>query len=159
VKKPVPEKEPHLEAPHTALLKHNVFIVWRPEYNLGIPIIDEQHRGIVTTINSLYYGMQNKYAADMLVPIIDMVHDYTHIHFQIEEGFIRKYRFPQAEAHHEMHRELIMSLAQVGRRSMLDKDPYQFLEFLKKWWIEHICNEDLLFFKHISKLSSTNHGI
>jgi hemerythrin len=27
----------------------------------------------------------------------------------------------------------------------LDKDPYPFMDFLKNWWIDHICNEDLIF--------------
>ena len=30
-------------------------IVWRPEYELGIHIVDEHHRGILTATNSLYY--------------------------------------------------------------------------------------------------------
>ena len=130
---------------HNTLLTHNVFIVWKPEYNLGVQIIDEQHRGIVTTINSLYYGMQNNYFKEMLVPIIDMIHDYTHIHFRIEEDFMQKCHFPGADSHHRLHAELAAKLNQVGRKSMLDKDPYQFLDFLKKWWINHICNEDLMF--------------
>ena len=144
----------NLETAHAALLEHNIFIVWKPEYDLGIPIIDEQHRGIVTTINSLYYGMQNYYAREMLAPIVDMIHDYTHIHFRIEEDFHEKCRFPYFNTHHELHRELTAKLLQVGRRSMLDKDPYQFMDFLKQWWIDHICNEDLLFHNYLLKSSA-----
>ncbi|MDR0491415.1 MAG: hemerythrin family protein [Oscillospiraceae bacterium] len=127
------------------LLEHNVFIVWKPEYNLGIPIIDEQHRGIVTTINSLHFGMQNNYIRDFLIPIIDMMHDYTRIHFQIEEHFLEAIDFPNATLHHELHLDLSSKLSSTGWRSMLDKDPYQFMDFLKNWWIDHICSEDLIF--------------
>ena len=134
-----------LNPAQTALLEHNVFIVWKPEYNLGISIIDEQHRGIVTTINSFYYGMQNNYVKEMLEPIIDMIHDYTHIHFRIEEDFFDKCGFPNAEAHRILHSELTVRLYEAGRKSLLDKDPFGFLRFLKKWWIDHICNKDLIF--------------
>ncbi|MCL2083960.1 MAG: bacteriohemerythrin [Oscillospiraceae bacterium] len=136
------------------MLEHNVFIVWKPEYNLGIPIIDEQHRGIVTTINSLYYGMQNYYIKEMLAPIVDMIHDYTHIHFKIEEDFHEKCRFPGFTAHQELHGKLTSKLLLVGRKSMLAGDPYQFMNFLKNWWIDHICNEDLLFRNYLLKTSA-----
>jgi len=135
------------------LLKHNVFIIWNPDYNLKIPIIDDQHRGIVTIINSLYFGIQNEYIDDMLVPIIDMINDYTKIHFQIEEDLLERCRFPDAEKHRALHDELISKLVKIGRRSALEKDPYQFLDFLKTWWINHICVEDLVFQKYLTEVS------
>jgi hemerythrin len=126
-------------------MRHNVFIVWKPEYNLGIPIIDEQHRGIVTIINSLYYGMQHNYVNSIIVPIIDMMHDYTQIHFQIEVDLLEKNYFPDIKSHHVLHQKLLTKLNEVGRKTMLDKDPYQFMGFLKEWWINHICKEDMAF--------------
>ena len=126
------------------LVDHNIFIIWKPEYDLGIPIVDEQHRGIVTTINSLYYGMQNKHNHDesMLMSIIDMTHDYTKVHFIIEENFLKKCNYPHVHQHHALHCELISALSRVSKKSLLNDDPYQFMEFLKKWWIDHICDRD-----------------
>jgi hemerythrin len=128
-----------------AMLEHNVFIVWKPDYNLGIPIVDEQHRGIVSTINSLHFVMQNSYTKDMLVPIIDMMNDYTRIHFGIEEAFLERIDYPNAKRHHELHDVLSIKLMSIGKSSIFDRDPYPFMEFLKNWWIDHICNEDLIF--------------
>ncbi len=56
----------HDSGAHDLLLNHNVFIVWEDKYNVGIPIIDEQHRGIVTTINSLHFGIQHDYYTDII---------------------------------------------------------------------------------------------
>jgi len=128
---------------HLVMMKHNVFINWKSEYNLGIPIIDEQHRGIVSIINSLHFGMQNNFIEEMLTPIIDMMYDYTHIHFQVEETFLQRISFPNAKTHHALHIDLSSKLNDIGRRSMLDKDPYQVMNLLKDWWISHICSEDL----------------
>jgi len=138
---------------HQPLLEHNLFIVWNPEYNLGIPIIDEQHRGIVSTINSLHFGMQNNYGKDMLSPIINMMHDYTRIHFQIEEDFIERIDFPNAKKHHELHCDLSSKLADAGKSSMLDKDPYVFMDFLKNWWINHIRSVDLKYRDYVLSLA------
>ena len=132
-------------------LDHNVFIVWKPEYNLGIPIIDEHHRGIVSIINSLHFGMQNNYIEDILPPIIEMMHDYARIHFQIEEDFHEKMEYPNAKKHRELHRELTDKMDKLGKHSISDKDSHQFMDFLKKWWISHICNEDMLFRQHLFK--------
>ena len=149
----MPLTEKKMEDTHKLFLEHNVFIVWRPKYNLGIRIIDEHHRGIVSIINSLHFGMQNNYVKDVLGPIIDMMHDYTHIHFKIEEDFLKKVDYPNAKKHHEFHTELIIQLNKISRNSIMGKDSYQVLEFLKKWWINHICHDDLLFRDYLFKIN------
>ena len=134
----------------SVMLRRNVFIVWKPEYLLSIPIIDEQHRGIVTIINSLHYGMQSDYVKNMLAPIIDMMYSYTHIHFQIEENYLQKIHSPSADRHKTLHLELASKLTQAQRDSLMDKDHHQFMDFLKQWLINHICKEDLIFLEHLS---------
>lgn len=130
---------------HKILLNHNIFIVWSPQYNLGIPIIDEQHRGIVTTINSLHFAIQNHYIQKTFASIIRMMNDYTRIHFKVEEAFFEKVDFAHASRHRELHDELMEQLLYTGKQSLLNRNPHQFMDFLKSWWISHICNEDLLF--------------
>jgi hemerythrin len=132
-----------------SLFEHNLFIVWKPEYNLGIPIIDEQHRGIVTTINSLFYAMQNKHGENVLGPVLGMVTEYTHIHFEIEENFLRNCGFTDFEKHHELHNELRHTLSSTENKSLWERDPQKFLEFLKDWWIDHICKKDRIFRDYI----------
>jgi hemerythrin len=133
------------------LFTHNVLIVWKPEYNLGIRIVDEQHRGIVTIINSLYYGMQNKHGEDILVPVNGMINEYTRIHFKIEEAFLEKCNYPELGEHKEFHRELINKLNKIGRESLRQHDPKEFFDFLKEWWINHICDKDRAFLNYLSK--------
>ncbi len=125
--------------------EHNLFIVWKPEYNLGIPIIDEQHRGIVTTINSLFYAMQNKHGVKVLDSVLNMVTEYTHIHFELEENFLRQRGFTDFENHRELHNELRRTLSNTENKNLWKDDPQKFLEFLKNWWIDHICKKDRIF--------------
>ena len=139
------------EETHHLFLKHNIFIVWKPEYNLGIPIIDEHHRGIVSVINSLYFGMQNNYIRDILAPIVDMMNDYTLIHFQIEENFLEKINYPKLEKHRELHHELSVKSKKLGKDSLLNRNSGKYLDFLKQWWIDHICLKDLEFRNYLLK--------
>ena len=131
------------------LPKHNILIVWKPEYDLGIPILDEQHRGVVSVINSLYFGMQNKHGASMLSPIIGMIHEYTRIHFDLEEDFQRSCDFPNAISHRALHGELTKAMSAIGKESISNRDPREFMEFLKKWWVDHICNKDREFLNYL----------
>jgi len=145
---------PNLTATNEAyhnMLSHNILIVWQPSYNLGIPIVDEQHRGIVSTINSLCYAIQNKHGNDVLQPVIRMVTEYTRIHFDAEEEFLKKCEYPALEGHRSLHKDLINSLSQVSKESIWNKDPQVFLGFLKDWWINHICKEDHIFCQYLSK--------
>ena len=137
------------------MFEHNIFIVWNPEYNLGIPIIDEQHRGIVTIINSLHFEMRHNYTRDILSPIIEMMNDYTRIHFRVEENFLDMINFPNAKNHHELHHDLSVRLSDAGRKSSMDRDPYRFMEFLKSWWINHICHEDLVYKNYLISKQAT----
>ena len=122
-----------------------MFIVWKDEYNLGIPIIDEHHRGIVTDINSLYYAMKDEHGAAALKPIVHMVKEYTRIHFTVEEAAMRRSNFPGVPAHHRRHAGLLRKVKSVGAESLINQEPTLFLEFLKDWWINHICVEDRKF--------------
>ena len=129
----------------SAILGHNAFIVWKPEYDLGIPIIDEQHRGIVTIINSLYFGTQTNYIKNIFFPIINMLRSYADIHFQTEECYIKAIDYPGAARHCSLHQEYTLKLAWIERENFIGKDPHQLMEFLKKWWLGHICEEDVKF--------------
>jgi len=128
-----------------ALLAHNVFIIWKHEYDLGIPIIDEQHRGIVTIINSLHYGTQSIYIKNILSPTINMLRSYADIHFQTEEYFLETINYPDTANHRLLHQEYTSKLAGIERGISIDRDPSQLMGFLKKWWLGHICEEDMLF--------------
>ena len=133
-----------------SLLSHNNLIVWQPSYNLGIPIVDEQHRGIVSTINSLCFAIQNKHGNEMLRPVITMVTEYTRIHFEIEEDFLNKCGYPDLEKHRTLHKELTQELSHTSQESIWNRDPQKFLIFLKDWWIHHICKEDRVFTQYLS---------
>ena len=137
-----------------SLLTHNILIVWQPSFNLGIPIVDEQHKGIVSTINSLCFAIQNKHGNEMLRPVIGMVNEYTRIHFEIEEDFLKKCGYPDLEKHRALHKELTQALSHTSKDSIWNKDPQEFLTFLKDWWINHICKEDQAFTQYLSRTNS-----
>jgi len=127
------------------LLEQNVFIVWKPEYDLGITIIDDQHRGIVSIINSYFFGTKCNSIKNLLPPTLAMLSSYARIHFQTEEHFLEVIDYCDISGHRALHQEYTSKLAKIERLSVSDKDPYVLMNFLKEWWIGHICGADMEF--------------
>ena len=120
----------------------NLYITWKAENEVGIPIIDEQHRGAVATINSLFYFMQQDKGMEALLPTLKVLDQYTKIHFETEEKILTQEGYPDLEAHVMIHRDLVRQMAEVMRRAVAQSDPTIVLVFLKDWWMDHINKED-----------------
>ena len=127
------------------LLNHDVLFEWKQEYALGIPLIDEQHRGIVAIVNSLHCAMENGFAETVLEPIIDMTHKYMQIHFGAEEYCFGKCNYPGTKQHQQAHEILSERLFEVGQESIFNNEPKRFMEFLAKWLVNHLLTEDRKF--------------
>ena len=143
------QEEDRTQAFLHSLLEHNVLIGWKPQYELGVPVIDEHHRGIVTAINSLHFGIEHEQGREMLGPVIRIVNIYTQIHFETEEIFFRICDFPHLEEHHEMHNEFRRMLSRISEKCLENENPLEFLDFLQKWFINHICDKDRLFKEYL----------
>ena len=40
----------------------SLYINWKDDFNIGIPVVDEQHRGLVVLINSFHYALHEGYS-------------------------------------------------------------------------------------------------
>ena len=84
-----------------------LYIVWNEKNILGIPIIDEQHRGIVSTINSFHYFIRDGQGLDALKPTLNILAQYTNIHFKTEEALMKKACYSGFEEHVLLQKELM----------------------------------------------------
>ena len=134
----------------------SLLIVWNDVHATGISIIDEQHRGIVSTINSLFYMIRSKQAQHILVPTILMMEQYTKIHFFTEEKLLESSGYPGFKEHKKLHDKLISQMITVSRESLRNIDPDSFLSFLKHWWINHINKNDRDYVEHIRQYLLNN---
>ena len=123
-------------------MKNVLYIVWNAANETGIPIIDEQHRGIVSTINSLHYFLQNGDAAVAFEPTMDVLNHYTNLHFMAEEALMRQAGYGTIDDHIAVHTQF---MNQVRGMATFRADPDkvgELLAFLKDWWLKHINHVD-----------------
>jgi len=127
-----------------------LFIKWQEKNNTGIAIIDEQHRGILSLINSLYH-LTEKGVCDKTLSLLisDTLKNYSRIHFLTEERFLQAAGYPAFEEHKEMHRKLSQETGRIGHATITENDTKPLLNLLKKWWVEHINEEDMLFVPYL----------
>jgi hemerythrin-like metal-binding protein len=123
-------------------MKNNLYIIWHENNNLGISIIDEQHRGIISTINSLYHFIQSGQGEEIIKPTLIMLLQYTTIHFSTEEALMKEAGYPAVAKHIIMHKALLEKTRKLSIEANRDQDSDAVLSFLKDWWLGHITKED-----------------
>jgi len=129
-----------------------LFIKWHACNETGIALIDEQHKGIVSIINTFYHiymmdtGTENRLLYSC---ISDTLRNYSRVHFITEEGYLDASQYADTEKHKKLHENLTMEIERIEKEGIKANDPKLLLEFLKKWWIEHINEEDQLYASHV----------
>ena len=120
-----------------------LFIRWQETNEVGITLIDEQHRGIVSIINTFFYMMQKHVNHHYLYSCIsNTMKEYSNIHFYTEEYFLHLAQYDELENHKKLHEKLTLDIGTIERRCFMHNDVSPLLDFLKQWWIHHINEED-----------------
>jgi len=118
------------------------YIVWNDTSNLGIPVIDKQHRGLISTINSLYDAIKAGSGSAKVGQTLTLLKDYTESHFSTEEALLLEAKYPEMEKHIELHRNLTDTTKSMYNDVLINKEPDRVLQFLKQWWLDHINVQD-----------------
>lgn len=129
-------------------MRAQLFIVWREAYETGIPILDEQRRGLVSLINSFFFhrGDVSGNIDAILVPTAEMFKAYAQINFATVEKLMRDSAYPDIEKYQQLHGEMLAHIAVMDLKYRRLKDAQGLLEFLKEYWLQGLqsgCNEYL----------------
>lgn len=114
-----------------------LYIVWNETYAVHNPIIDEQHRAIVASINSLYFFIQEGWGLSALEPTLKIVKNYASFHAKTEEGLLMNTRCDIKE-HISEHKIFEHEVDDAAKEAISMKDPQILLTFLRKWWLKHV---------------------
>ncbi len=116
-------------------------VVWTPAFEVGIPIIDEQHRRLVGIANAVSQLTGQGVAFERALE--DMM-AYTQYHFALEERLMRAASYPGLEAHRREHEALADHVGGLWRRRTVLVQT-EVLELLTAWLVNHIltCDQGL----------------
>lgn len=118
---------------------------WKPEFAIGVHIIDEQHKILVDLLGDLENlktnGGDNQESKSSILQRLD---SYTKIHFITEEELMRIYGYEDLENHKKLHAKFSEKVEAFNNFYMDDKmflfdNVYHYLE---GWLLKHIQGED-----------------
>lgn len=115
-------------------------LIWSEDYSVGVDKFDFHHKKLFSIINSLRKISSNE-KSDEIVKILDELLDYSNYHLKKEEEFFDNFGYSEAEAHKKKHQFYNQKLKEfIDSKETFDVN--QVLDFLEKWWMNHILQED-----------------
>ena len=117
-------------------------IVWSPDLDTGIPVIDQQHRRIVDFINDLEAAQVLGNQEQIKQVIYDCI-DYTLSHFAFEESMQEEAGYQYCKPHKKVHELFTRKVAEYQQRMELGDDIAEELHgMLARWLVNHIKRDD-----------------
>jgi hemerythrin len=121
-----------------------LYIVWSDEQHIqGRPIIDEQHRGVLATINSLNFFLQQGYELNSLMPTIKILVNYLGFHHKTEAGILVATEYPDMLDYDDHTQQTMITLKRVMHQSIDLNDHQLIMKFLRDWWLNHLEHHQL----------------
>jgi hemerythrin len=119
-------------------------ITWDESLSVGVRAVDDQHKGLVQTLNELHEAMSKGVAREASGPLLEKLAKYARDHFMAEEAMMKRASYPELEAHRGKHVDLTRQVEEyLGRfRSGEIGLSVHLLDFLRKWLTNHIQKED-----------------
>ena len=121
-------------------------IMWTNDYSVGVEALDADHIMIVSLMNHIDDLKQDGSEEEAVGTVVKVLLDVAHSHFRREEGFLKKYDYPEFERHWHEHRVLEEQLEELRAAYARTPDPdisQEILELLNFWLVEHILRVDM----------------
>lgn len=117
--------------------------IWTDQLNVGIEVIDQQHRRIVEYINQLDDARSNNYSREEIGFLINELVDYTISHFGFEESLQEEAGYPFLKSHQKVHELFTKRVADFQTRYNNGEDVTKGLNsLLVTWLFNHIKRDD-----------------
>ena len=115
---------------------------WSEKFNIGIDVIDNQHRQILDYINTLEQ-IRATGAREQIKEVFDDLIDYTESHFSFEENLLSQVNYQFLPSHRGIHALFVKRLNDCRQR-FANGEPVEddLHRLLSKWLINHIQHDD-----------------
>ena len=123
------------------------FLSWRPDYELGVRMIDSEHRFLFELINEFHDTHRAGGSRAEVLRVLTRLIAYAETHFQHEQALMAEEAYPRLDRHLAAHDELVMAIFRLneGLEAGGANVDGKTLRFLQRWLVDHIVKEDLDF--------------
>jgi len=116
------------------------FVNWSETLSVKIDSIDQQHKKLFELINDFYANIQNRSNKESISTLIGGMKKYTQVHFTNEEGYMKRFNYPEYASHKKEHDEFLAKVAGLEEKYNQGKliMSIEITSFLKDWLKNHI---------------------
>lgn len=120
-------------------------LVWRKEFETGIPDVDHEHRELVELINRLHGALEAGADKEKVAEFLGEVFAKISAHFALEETIMRKHRYDEYNEHKADHEKLLDELRDIMDAQAADAY-FDYREALagavRDWFVDHFKTKD-----------------
>lgn len=118
---------------------------WKPEYSMGVDIVDKHHKRFVELINALLNIINKESCNTDISLIFHKLIVYAESYFFDKAMYFKKYNFPQSENHKQEHEIFLQKIIEF--RKAYNSDNYKNLcrvmvNFMINWFENHLMVND-----------------
>lgn len=124
-------------------------VSWNPKFEIGITVIDEQHKCLVELCAELHKAVLDQKKSpeawkQSMASALKTCIEYIKVHFLNEENLMLKINFPKYPVHKIRHDEFTKKILKTAKNfDTLDRaEAIRFVHFLYDWILSHIAHED-----------------
>jgi hemerythrin len=125
-------------------MKYMSMFSWQPEYSVGYPDIDNQHKKLFELADRLHSAMASGKGKDVLGKTLADLIAYTKGHFAAEERLMQVHHYPDYAQHKAFHDALTSRVVGFQKEFEANRTALTvgLLQFLKDWLSHHIGETD-----------------
>lgn len=133
-------------------------ITWQDSYSVGVELIDNDHKLLVSLINQLSESIESQQGREVAGSVLNVLEEYTASHFGREELLMEKGGYPDLAPHRVEHEKLkaqvrdVVSRYHAGDTEQLDRE---VLAFLRNWLTGHILGVDMKYAPYVKDVVLT----
>ena len=117
-----------------------------PELRVGIDSIDEQHKELLSRINSLFDALGRGGGNAQVHGMMEFLEKYVQYHFATEEGYMTKYGYPDLPRHRGRHQDVSARFSELKQsfhsNGMSEDLVMRFEQLLCDYLVAHISRAD-----------------
>ncbi|MFZ1084508.1 MAG: bacteriohemerythrin [Terracidiphilus sp.] len=131
-------------------------IAWTAQLNVGVKLLNNDHKKLVILINSLHDGLVTGQSKTELEKIFESLVRYTCIHHGNEEKFLAEAGYHSSSMHTKEHEQMLEHLLELQMRFIHSAQlgvEMEIMQQLRVWLFKHIQGSDQQFAVHLKTVN------
>ena len=97
-----------------------ILLSWQNDYEVGVPLIDAEHRYLFGLINEFHDKHASGATRGQVLVVLNRLVAYAEEHFHHEEELMTKNGYPRLASHQALHERLYSSVFRLNERLSLE---------------------------------------